>query len=369
MRSCAQDVRARRRADAGRRPDRTGRRPAIDGDKVECRVLVGGELGDQQGHQPARRRPVRQGADRQGPRGRQARGQRSTSTTSRFRSCATRPTSRRRARLLRAAGSDARIVAKIERSEAIPRLDEIVLASDAVMVARGDLGVEMGYAELTGLQKHILQVARRHDRVTITATQMMESMIQSPVPTRAEVSDVANAVLDGTDAVMLSAETAVGKYPVQRRRGDGRGDRGRREVPDRAQPRRRALRGPRQRVRAGHRACGDVHREPHGRGGDRRADRVRRRRRCGCRASAPTSRSSPSRATSARAGASRCTAASIRCRSTSRTRIRRELYKAISRELVGAQVRERGRRDHPDARRAVGRLGRHQHDEAARSTA
>ena len=117
--------------------------------------------------------------------------------------------------LLRAAGSDARIVAKIERSEAIPRLEEIVLASDAVMVARGDLGIEVGYAELTGLQKRILQVARANDCVTITATQMMESMIQNPVPTRAEVSDVANAVLDGSDAVMLSGESAVGKYPAR----------------------------------------------------------------------------------------------------------------------------------------------------------
>jgi pyruvate kinase len=82
-------------------------------------------------------------------------------------------------------------------------------------VARGDLGVEVGYAELTGLQKHIIQTARHHFKVVITATQMMESMIQNPVPTRAEVSDVANAVLDGTDAVMLSAESAVGKYPVK----------------------------------------------------------------------------------------------------------------------------------------------------------
>jgi pyruvate kinase len=117
--------------------------------------------------------------------------------------------------LLAAAGSDARIVAKIERSEAIPRLEEIVRASDAVMVARGDLGVEVGYAQLTGLQKHILRLARSLDRVTITATQMMESMIHSPVPTRAEVSDVANAVLDGSDAVMLSGESAVGKYPAR----------------------------------------------------------------------------------------------------------------------------------------------------------
>jgi pyruvate kinase len=117
--------------------------------------------------------------------------------------------------LLKAAGSDARIVAKIERSEAIPRLEEIVKASDAVMVARGDLGVEVGYAQLTGLQKRILHLARSLDRVTITATQMMESMIHNPVPTRAEVSDVANAVLDGSDAVMLSGESAVGKYPAR----------------------------------------------------------------------------------------------------------------------------------------------------------
>ncbi len=115
--------------------------------------------------------------------------------------------------LLTAAGSDARIVAKIERSEAIPVLEQIIKASDAVMVARGDLGVEVGYAQLTGLQKQILHLARSLDRVTITATQMMESMIHSPVPTRAEVSDVANAVLDGSDAVMLSGESAVGKYP------------------------------------------------------------------------------------------------------------------------------------------------------------
>jgi len=117
--------------------------------------------------------------------------------------------------LLAAAGSEARVVAKIERSEAIPRLEEIIRASDAVMVARGDLGVEVGYAQLTGLQKRIIEQARNLDRVTITATQMMESMIHSPVPTRAEVSDVANAVLDGSDAVMLSGESAVGKYPTR----------------------------------------------------------------------------------------------------------------------------------------------------------
>ena len=118
-------------------------------------------------------------------------------------------------RLLREAGGEGRIVAKIERIEAIENLTEIIQASDAVMVARGDLGVEVGYAELTSLQKQIIEESRKHRRIVITATQMMESMIQNPIPTRAEVSDVANAVLDGTDAVMLSAESATGKYPVK----------------------------------------------------------------------------------------------------------------------------------------------------------
>ena len=117
--------------------------------------------------------------------------------------------------LLHEAGGDARIVAKIERHEAVANLAGIIDASDVVMVARGDLGVEMGYAELTGLQKTIIHQTRARNRVVITATQMMESMITSPVPTRAEVSDVANAVMDGTDAVMLSAESATGRYPVK----------------------------------------------------------------------------------------------------------------------------------------------------------
>jgi pyruvate kinase len=110
---------------------------------------------------------------------------------------------------------EARVVAKIERHEALDNLPGILAVTDAVMVARGDLGVEMGYAELTGLQKTIIRQSLARNRVVITATQMMESMIQSPIPTRAEVSDVANAVLDGTDAVMLSAETATGKFPVK----------------------------------------------------------------------------------------------------------------------------------------------------------
>lgn len=120
--------------------------------------------------------------------------------------------------LAQAAGSEARIMSKIERAEAVAddeTLDDIIRASDAVMVARGDLGVEIGDAELVGQQKRIIARSRQLNRVVITATQMMESMIESPMPTRAEVMDVANAVLDGTDAVMLSAETAAGKYPTE----------------------------------------------------------------------------------------------------------------------------------------------------------
>ncbi len=107
------------------------------------------------------------------------------------------------------------MIAKIERSEAIPVLEAILRASDGIMVARGDLAVEVGNAAVPALQKRMIKMAREMDKVVITATQMMESMIVNPVPTRAEVSDVANAVLDGTDAVMLSAETAAGKYPVE----------------------------------------------------------------------------------------------------------------------------------------------------------
>ena len=107
------------------------------------------------------------------------------------------------------------LIAKIERCEAIPALEEILRASDGIMVARGDLAIEVGNAAVPALQKRMIKMAREMDRLVITATQMMESMIVNPVPTRAEVSDVANAVLDGTDAVMLSAETAAGKYPVE----------------------------------------------------------------------------------------------------------------------------------------------------------
>lgn len=115
-----------------------------------------------------------------------------------------------------AAGCNAKIVAKIERAETVATdeaMEDIILASDVVMVARGDLGVEIGDAQLMGVQKKLIRMARHLNRVVITATQMMESMIKAPQPTRAEVMDVANAVLDGTDAVMLSAETSIGMFP------------------------------------------------------------------------------------------------------------------------------------------------------------
>jgi pyruvate kinase len=119
--------------------------------------------------------------------------------------------------LLRAAGGKAFLIAKIERAEAVGEaaLVDIMRGSDGIMVARGDLAVEVGDASVPALQKKMIRLAREHNKLTITATQMMESMINSPIPTRAEVSDVANAVLDGTDAVMLSAETAAGKFPVE----------------------------------------------------------------------------------------------------------------------------------------------------------
>ncbi len=117
--------------------------------------------------------------------------------------------------LMHKAGGRALTVAKIERAEAIVALEDILDAADCIMVARGDLAVEVGDAVVPALQKRMIRLARERNRITITATQMMESMISNPIPTRAEVSDVANAVLDGTDAVMLSAETATGQYPIE----------------------------------------------------------------------------------------------------------------------------------------------------------
>ncbi len=110
-------------------------------------------------------------------------------------------------------GSKARVIAKIERAEALENIESIIMASDAIMIARGDLGVEIGDAALPPVQKRLIKMARDMDRAVITATQMMESMIDHQMPTRAEVFDVANAVLDGADAVMLSGETSIGNYP------------------------------------------------------------------------------------------------------------------------------------------------------------
>jgi len=185
---------------------------AVEGSRIDCRVTTGGEVSD---HKGINRRGGGLSAKALTGKDREdivlaAELEVDYLAVSFVRSAADVEDARK---LLREAGGAGLIVSKIERSEAIPRLEEITKASDAVMVARGDLGVEVGYAKLTGLQKRILHTARMFDRVTITATQMMESMIHSPVPTRAEVSDVANAVLDGTDAVMLSGESAVGKYP------------------------------------------------------------------------------------------------------------------------------------------------------------
>ena len=117
--------------------------------------------------------------------------------------------------LFQEAGGKGGIVAKIERAEALNAVDDIIGASDVIMVARGDLGVEIGDAELPAVQKRLISRARDLNGVVITATQMMQSMIENPIPTRAEVFDVANAVLDGTDAVMLSAESSIGKYPAK----------------------------------------------------------------------------------------------------------------------------------------------------------
>ena len=116
---------------------------------------------------------------------------------------------------LEAAGSQAWVIAKIELKEAVAALEEILDEADAVMIARGDLGVEVGAAEVPLLQKRIILAALERGKPAITATQMLESMVQRPEPTRAEASDVANAILDGTSAVMLSAETAIGEYPVE----------------------------------------------------------------------------------------------------------------------------------------------------------
>ena len=187
---------------------------SVDGSEIHCRVRLGGELSNNKGIN-------KQGGGLSAP-ALTAKDMEDIRTAADLRvdyvavSFPKSGDDMRQAReLLAAAGSHAMIVAKIERVEAVANLEEIIDASDGVMVARGDLAVEVGDAAVPALQKRIIRCARERNRFAITATQMMESMIHSPVPTRAEVSDVANAVLDGTDAVMLSAETAAGEYPVE----------------------------------------------------------------------------------------------------------------------------------------------------------
>jgi pyruvate kinase len=186
----------------------------VTGPRVICRVWVGGELSDKKGinrQGGGLSAPALTAKDREDIRAAAELGV-DYLAISFPRNAADVQEARE---LLRAAGGHAAIVSKIERAEAMNDIEGIIKASDAVMIARGDLGVEIGDAELPGVQKRIIRLARDMNGVSITATQMMESMIKNPTPTRAEVLDIANAVMDGTDAVMLSAETAAGSYPVQ----------------------------------------------------------------------------------------------------------------------------------------------------------
>jgi pyruvate kinase len=186
----------------------------VQGTEVRCRVVVGGRLANSKGINRlggGLSAAALTGKDREDIKVAAAMGADYVAIS--FPRCADDINEARE--LLRAAGGHGCIVAKIERAEALEALEEIIEAADAVMIARGDLGVEIGDAELPAVQKKIISVARSHDRVVITATQMMQSMVENPIPTRAEVFDVANAVIDGTDAVMLSAETAAGRYPAK----------------------------------------------------------------------------------------------------------------------------------------------------------
>jgi pyruvate kinase len=185
----------------------------VEGSQIHCRVVIGGKLSDRKG---LNRRGGGLSLDALSDKDRAdiklaAELKADFLAVSFVRSAADIHEARK---LLREAGGNAWLVAKIERAEALSALEEIIDASDAVMVARGDLGVEIGDAELPGLQKKIIRESLARNRVVITATQMLQSMVESPIPTRAEVLDVANAVIDGTDAVMLSQESAAGKHPA-----------------------------------------------------------------------------------------------------------------------------------------------------------
>jgi pyruvate kinase len=181
--------------------------------EVECRVVVGGELSNNKGiNRQGGGLTAKALTDKDRSDIRVAAEMQADYLAVSFPRCADDIHQARE--LLRQAGGHGGIMAKIERAEAVENLEEIVAATDALMIARGDLGVEIGDAELPAVQKRIIHVARTMDRVVITATQMMQSMVENPIPTRAEVFDVANAVIDGTDAVMLSAETAMGKNPA-----------------------------------------------------------------------------------------------------------------------------------------------------------
>ena len=187
---------------------------SIDGTKINCKVKVGGTLSDRKGIN-------RQGGGLSAP-ALTEKDKKDIKTAAElqadylavsFPRCADDIHQARK--LLEEAGGHAGIIAKIERTEALDVIEEIIEASDVIMIARGDLGVEIGDAALPPVQKELIRKAREMNRVVITATQMMESMIENQIPTRAEVFDVANSVFDGTDAVMLSAETAAGKYPAK----------------------------------------------------------------------------------------------------------------------------------------------------------
>ena len=194
----------------------------IDGAEVVAARRLPRPAGAAQGHQ-RHLRPARAARDhREGPRRPRRSPPSSAPTSSRCPSCAPPPTSSSCARLLASSARTRELIAKIEKIEAYEALDEIIDVADGLMVARGDYGVEAGVARVPLMQKDTIRRATQAGKFVITATQMLESMIQAPEPTRAEATDVANAVIDGTSAVMLSAETSVGAYPVEAVPRDGR---------------------------------------------------------------------------------------------------------------------------------------------------